>query len=78
MTAAAGVAPAADTVPGVEVVRRSNGEGASYLFAINHTGSAATVSGSGTDLLTGEDHVGQVAVAAGSVVVIRESGRRES
>ena len=78
VTAAAGVVPVADTVPGVEVVRRSNGAGASYLFAINHTGSAATVSGSGTDLLTGEDHVGQVAVAAGSVVVIRESGRRES
>jgi beta-galactosidase len=75
--AEAGVEPVAPAAPGVEVVRRSNDAGDSYLFVINHTETTAAIPSSGTDLLTGDDHVGQVAVPAGAVVVVRESGRRE-
>ena len=39
---ARGVTPAAPTTPGVEVVRREAG-GRSWLFAINHSGTEATV-----------------------------------
>ncbi|MEU4702347.1 beta-galactosidase [Nonomuraea dietziae] len=51
----AGVTPAAQAPPGVEVVRRTHPDGRSYLFAINHTDEDAVVEG--------------VAVPAGDVVV---------
>jgi beta-galactosidase len=41
--AEAGVEPAAEAAPGVEVVRRSHADGRSYLFAINHTDEDAVV-----------------------------------
>ncbi|MEU4544228.1 beta-galactosidase [Nonomuraea dietziae] len=53
----AGVTPAAQAPPGVEVVRRTHPDGRSYLFAINHTGEDAVVEG--------------VHVPAGDVVVVR-------
>jgi beta-galactosidase len=77
--AEAGVAAVAATVPGVEVVRRRAASGQGYLFAINHTDTDAAIPGSGTDLLTGEDHgsgsagTAGVRVPAGAVVVIRET-----
>ncbi|GAB2956681.1 beta-galactosidase [Nonomuraea fastidiosa] len=57
----AGVEPAADTVPGVEVVRRTRADGGSFLFAINHTGEDAAVT-------TRDGRT--VTVAAGDAVVV--------
>ncbi|MGW4794844.1 beta-galactosidase, partial [Nonomuraea sp. NPDC004297] len=57
----AGVAPAATTVPGVEVVRRAHPDGRSFLFAINHTEREAAVTVAGGASVT---------VAAGDVVVV--------
>ncbi|MGR6917089.1 beta-galactosidase [[Actinomadura] parvosata] len=56
----AGVSPAAQTVPGVEVVRRSHPDGRSFLFAINHTDEDATV--------TSGDQ--EITVPAGDVVIV--------
>ncbi len=67
-----GVAPAAVADPGVEVVRRRSADGGSFLFAINHTRSAASVQASGRDLLTGDAFSG--IVPAGGVAVIAEEG----
>jgi beta-galactosidase len=57
---------------GVEAVRRHSAD-ASYLFLLNHDDRAATVAGSGVDLLTGDQHAGAVTVPAGGVVVLREA-----
>jgi beta-galactosidase len=62
--------PVHDT-PGVEVVRR-DGEGASFLFVINHTDAAADLAATGTDLVTGQRCGGRIRVAAGDVAVVRE------
>ncbi|MGZ4660950.1 MAG: beta-galactosidase [Arthrobacter sp.] len=70
LLAESGVSPVADADPGVELVRRVSGDGRSFLFAINHTRSAASVSATGTDLLTGESFGGTV--PAGGVVVVAE------
>jgi beta-galactosidase len=59
---ARGVTPAAPTTPGVEVVRREAG-GRSWLFAINHSGTEATV----------PTAAGPVTVAPGAVVVVPEN-----
>ncbi|ACQ81541.1 Beta-galactosidase [Beutenbergia cavernae DSM 12333] len=73
LLAESGVAPAAAAPAGVEVVRRRHADdGASYLFAINHTGSDARVAASGTDLLTGTAWDGETPVPAGGVVVLAE------
>lgn len=64
------VAPAAVADPGVELVRRRSDDGRSFLFAINHTRSNASVEASGIELLTGERFAGSV--PAGSVAVIAE------
>ncbi|MFC5824538.1 beta-galactosidase [Nonomuraea insulae] len=53
--------PAARSVPGVEVVRRSHADGRSFLFAINHTTRDATVTTPSGAAVT---------VAAGDAVVI--------
>ncbi|WP_413450307.1 beta-galactosidase [Georgenia phoenicis] len=66
-----GVRPAADAPAGVEVVRR-HGPEASYLFVLNHTGAEQRVSASGTDLLSGTTHEGEVPVPAWGAVVVRE------
>jgi beta-galactosidase len=70
LLAESGVTPAADADPGVELVRRMSADGQSFLFAINHTRSAASVSATGTNLLTGESFVGTV--PAGGVAVVAE------
>jgi beta-galactosidase len=57
--------------PGVEVVRRS-GDTASYLFVLNHTGTAAEVPARGVDLVAGAACAGSVKVPAGGVAVVRE------
>jgi len=58
---------------GVEVVRRT-GDTASYLFVINHTGTAAEVPARGVDLVAGAACPGSVKVPAGGVAVVREEG----
>ncbi|MFY1701204.1 beta-galactosidase [Micromonospora sp. WMMA1923] len=67
----AGVRPAADAPPGVEVVRRRRDE-QSWLFVVNHTDEAATLAGTGTELLTGHPCTGELTVAPGEVAVLRE------
>lgn len=63
--------------PGVELVRRRavDGTDRSYLFVLNHTGSAAEVVAHGVDLVTGRTCPGTVTVGAGGVAVVREGGR---
>jgi beta-galactosidase len=56
---------------GVELVVRSNDE-ARYTFVINHTDTAVSVAASGTELLTGTEVAGALAVPAGAVSVVRE------
>ncbi|GAA5187620.1 beta-galactosidase [Rugosimonospora acidiphila] len=61
---------AAPPAGGLEaVVRRSGAH--DYLFLINHGEAAATVAGSGTDLLDGSVHEGAIEVPAGGVRVVR-------
>lgn len=68
----AGIAPEhPDAGDGLEILRRRAGEH-SYLFALNHTDTARTVTGAGHDLLTGEDVNGTFSLAPGDVVVLRE------
>ncbi|GGL02140.1 beta-galactosidase [Mangrovihabitans endophyticus] len=75
---AAGIGPVcADLPPGVDAVRRRDGE-RSWLFLLNHTPEAHAVRAAGVDLLTGDRADGIVELAAGGVAVIREdpaSGR---
>lgn len=71
LLAESGVVPAAVADPGVEVVRRRADDGQSFLFAINHTRSDASVGAAGKDLLTGTPFAG--ILPAGSVAVIAES-----
>jgi beta-galactosidase len=68
----AGVPPAAEVSPGVEVVRRAAAAG-SYLFVINHTDADASVAADGVELLTGAQVTGKLTVAAGDVAVVREA-----
>jgi beta-galactosidase len=70
LLAESGVSPVAETDPGVELVRRRSADGGSFLFAINHTPTAATVRASGTDMLAGERFSGTV--EGGRVAVIAE------
>jgi beta-galactosidase len=70
----AGVRPPARVSGGdglVEVVRRTR-EGASYLFAINHSDTEATVDVVGEELVTGMPVTGQMTVPAGAVRIVRE------
>ena len=69
----AGVAPVTESVPGVEVQRRRKGD-ASWLFVLNHTADAATVSATGTDIVSGVPVSGAVTLPAGGVAVVREGG----
>ncbi|KRE43849.1 beta-galactosidase [Knoellia sp. Soil729] len=70
--ALAAVTPAAQTPPGVEVVRRSSSEG-SWLFVLNHTTQEHEVTVTGHDLLTGRD-VGPTHRLAGlCAAVVREA-----
>jgi beta-galactosidase len=73
VTAAAGVAPAADVAPGVEVVRRRGRDG-SWLFVLNHTEADCPVDVLGHDLVTGADVAPGHVVPARTAAVVRESG----
>ncbi|MFI7660457.1 beta-galactosidase [Micromonospora parva] len=67
----AGVRPAASAPPGVEVVRRRDGD-RSWLFAINHTDTEVRLPARGVELLSGAQCAGELTVPAGEVAVIRE------
>jgi beta-galactosidase len=56
----------------VEVTRRV-GDGASWLFVINHGDDAAEVPVHGVELVTGRDVAGDLLVPAGGVAVVREA-----
>ncbi|MGC5016389.1 beta-galactosidase [Streptosporangium sp. DT93] len=70
--AEAGVLPAAETTPGLEVVRRRGPEH-DFLFALNHSAAPAWLRAGGTDLLTGTEYAagGWVEVPATDLVVLR-------
>jgi beta-galactosidase len=61
----------AGAAAGVEVVRR-RGDGASWLFVINHTDEDREVPASGRDLVTGENVRDTLRVPAGGYAVVRE------
>ena len=67
----AGVDPAAQVPPGVEAVRRRNGD-RSWLFLVNHTGDPQDVPASGTDLVSGDRASGTAHLPPGGVAVVRE------
>ncbi|MEU4400012.1 beta-galactosidase [Micromonospora orduensis] len=67
----AGVRPAAPAPPGVEVVRRRDGE-RTWLFVLNHTGAEIRLPVAGVELLTGARYAGELTVPAGEVAVVRE------
>lgn len=70
-----GVQPVVAEVPdGVEVTRRTALDGRSWLFVLNHTGSEQQVRAEGFELIGGESVTGEVTVAPGAVVVVREAG----
>ena len=71
----AGVTPVATTVPGCEVQRRRSGD-QTWLFVLNHTDDAATVTAYGTDIVTGTVASGVLSVPAGGVAVVREGAPR--
>ena len=64
--------PVADVGPGVEVVRRSDGE-SSWLFVINHSDVEARLTVAGLELISGEAIDGDLRVSAGRVAVVREN-----
>ncbi len=72
----AGVRPvlgdAAEIGAGLEAVRRRHADGGSYLFLLNHGGSAVTVPATGVDLASGADVGKAVTVPAGGVAILRE------
>ncbi|MEW9872921.1 beta-galactosidase [Arthrobacter sp. HS15c] len=70
LLAESGVSPVAQADAGVELTRRGAADGSSFLFAINHSRSSASVQAAGTDLLTGDRFGGTV--EAGAVAVIAE------
>lgn len=55
---------------GMEVVTRRSADH-DYVFLINHGDTGTTVPGSGTDLLDGSVHTGEVTVPAGGVRVVK-------
>jgi beta-galactosidase len=64
------VAPVASSDKGVELTRRRNEDGESFVFAINHSRADASVAVSGMELISGSRFSG--VVAAGGVAVIAE------
>ncbi|MGK3958884.1 beta-galactosidase [Arthrobacter sp. R4] len=70
LLAESGVAPLTQADSGVELTRRRAADGSSFLFAINHSRSSASVRAVGTDLLSGDRFGGTI--EAGGVAVIAE------
>jgi beta-galactosidase len=75
VAAEAGAEAAVELTPGsgVEAVRRRAASGQAYLFVVNHSDTDTKIGSSGTDLLTGHDHVDGVTVGAGDVLVLAET-----
>ncbi|MCV2394433.1 beta-galactosidase [Actinotalea sp. M2MS4P-6] len=71
LLAEAGIEPDVVTPAGVEVVRRHDGA-TTWLVAVNHTSTDATLRAAGHELLTGTDVTGRWTVPAGAVRVLRE------
>lgn len=69
---AAGVKPIAEVPVGVEVTRRTAEDGRSWVFAINHSASEATIAVAGTDLVAQQPVQGTLTLTAGGVAVVRE------
>ncbi|HEX6955719.1 MAG TPA: beta-galactosidase trimerization domain-containing protein, partial [Agromyces sp.] len=69
----AGVASAPGASADVEITRRV-GDGRSWTFVVNHGAVDVEVEARGTELVTGTDVDGRLAVPAGAVRVIREEG----
>jgi beta-galactosidase len=69
--AAGGRPPVAGLPAGVEAVRR-RGDGAAYLFLLNHGTATVSLPVSGTDLLTGRD--GPIELEPFGVAVVRDAG----
>ncbi|WP_350227731.1 beta-galactosidase [Paraoerskovia sediminicola] len=67
----AGIEPVAAPAPGVELVRRVDGE-RSWVFAINHTDEDHTLAVAGHDLVADARHESGAVVPARGVVVVRE------
>ncbi|WP_281941198.1 beta-galactosidase [Micromonospora sp. AKA38] len=70
----AGVTPTCPAPPGVEAVRRRDGD-QSWLFLLNHTDRPQRVPAAGHELLTGEPVDDHVTVGPGGVAVLREPPR---
>jgi beta-galactosidase len=71
LAAGAKLTPVLANLPaGVEAVTRVSGD-SNWTFVINHSDMGATVSLSGTDVLTGQDVRDTLTVAAGGVSVVR-------
>ena len=70
LLAESGVTAVAHADQGVELTRRRNADGRSFVFAINHSHADATVNVTGAELLSGERFTGTV--PAGRVAVIAE------
>ncbi len=68
----AGVTSLAAVPPGVEVTRRVDDDGRSWLFCLNHTAADATLVAHGHDLVTDSPVTGHLLLAAGAVAVVRE------
>lgn len=71
VVSASGVSAAVPVVDGVEAVRRV-GDGASWLFLINHSDVDARVPAVGVDLVSGNRVEGDMTLAAGAIAVVRE------
>jgi beta-galactosidase len=69
--AGAGITPGG-LPPGVELVRRESG-GASWLFALNHTGEPAQLPATGLELIAGRRVDGELVMAPGGYAVVRLS-----
>jgi beta-galactosidase len=69
----AGTLPASVAPPGVSLTRRRDGDGRSWLFAVNHGGAAATLPAAGLDLIAGREIAGAIDLPPGGVGVVRES-----
>ncbi|MGN6605729.1 MAG: beta-galactosidase [Jatrophihabitans sp.] len=70
---AAGVEPVVAGLPrGVEAVRRVGGDGA-WLFLVNHTGDEVSVAADGTEVFTGRQVDGALALPAGGAAVVHST-----
>ncbi|MFE1646089.1 beta-galactosidase [Microbacterium sp. P01] len=72
----AGIVPEPGAGPDVEVVRRRMDDGRAWRFVINHSTDTVEVSGSGTELLSGQRVRGALTIPPGSVRVLREESQR--